>query len=114
MNIIKDKQIKEICKLIILRLSYKQPMSSSFGYRNIFLNSLGLIVNESFLVEELEHEKMVTHEGIFENSNFYKNISTTEKGKKYFLENINKISIPTDDLSLKIDKIKMYLGIDNV
>lgn len=43
-----------------------------------------------------------------------KNISASEKGKKYFLENINKISIPTDDLSLKIDKIKMYLGIDNV
>ena len=47
-------------------------MSSSFGYHNIFHNSLGLIVNESLLVEELEHEKMVIHEGIFENSNFYK------------------------------------------
>lgn len=101
-------QISMICSLIILRISYKIPMSSSFGYRNIFLNSLGIIINEEELIEELYDMELIKHEGLFENSKFYKNISTTEKGKKYFCDNINRINISNNQYT---DEIKLYLGL---
>ena len=51
-------------------------------------------------------------EGLIDKSPFYKFISCTEKGKKYYDNNIYKVIIPESYFSEKrLDLVKIFLGL---
>ena len=41
----KEEKIREMCKLIILHISSKKVINTSFAFRNIFSNLLGFIID---------------------------------------------------------------------
>lgn len=110
----KETIIENICSLMILKIASINVVGTSFMFRNIFLNMLGIIEDESFLIKKMEEEELLLHAGLFENSNFYKFISTTEKGIKYFNEKIKSLEIPKEEFSKERQiLLRKYLGLDN-
>ena len=131
----KEEKIREMCKLIILHISSKKFINTSFAFRNIFSNLLGFIVDEASIIHELLLEGKLVSDGVFDNSTFYKSvsctekgmlksdglidkspfyksISCTEKGKKYYNDNIHKIDIIESDFpDKKLEMLQFYLGL---
>ena len=109
----KEKVIDNICSLIILNILSKQQVNTRIFFRNIFLNGLGIITDESYLIRELEKQQFITHEGFFENSNFYKSLMITKKGQEHYNEEMKCIEIPKGEfLEKREEMLKKYLGID--
>ena len=55
---------------------------------------------------------MIKSKGLIDKSPFYKFISCTEKGKKYYDNNIYKVIIPESYFSEKrLDLVKIFLGL---
>ena len=96
-----EQNLSEICKFIILNLSSIRIIDSSYRFRNIFSTSLGILINESAIIQDLIKEGMIKSEGLIDKSPFYKFISCTEKGKKYYDNNIYKVIIPESYFSEK-------------
>ena len=108
----KEEKIREMCKLIILHISSKKVINTSFAFRNIFSNLLGFIVDEASIIHELLLEGKLVSDGVFDNSTFYKSVSCTEKGKKYYNDNIHKIDIIESDFpDKKLEMLQFYLGL---
>ncbi|MDO4229760.1 MAG: hypothetical protein Q4C98_08095 [Capnocytophaga sp.] len=108
----KEENLREICKFIILNLSSKRLIDSSYTFRNIFTNSLGILIDESVIIQDLIENNLLKSEGIIDNSPFYKFVSCTEKGKKYYAENICKVAIPENYFSEKrLETLQFYLGL---
>lgn len=106
----KEIMIDKICNLIILNILSKTNVSTSYMFRNIFSNSLGIINDEHFLIEKMIEQGLITHEGLYENSTFYKSLKITDSGQKYFNDNIDTIIIPNGEFSNeKLLRIKNYL-----
>lgn len=106
----KEIMIDKICNLIILNVLSKTDVNTSYMFRNIFLNTLGIINDEHFLIKEMTEQGLITHEGVYENSTFYKSLKITDNGKKYFDDNIDTIVIPNKEFSNeKLLRIKNYL-----
>lgn len=104
--------IEKICSLIILKIASKTTIESSFQFRNILLNGLGIIEDESYLIKKLSAEGLLTYEGSFDNSNFYKSVSTTKKGIEYLNRERENIIIPRGEFSKEREIIlKKILGI---
>ena len=107
-----EQNLSEICKSIILNLSSIRVIDSSYRFRNIFSTSLGILINESAIIQDLIKEGMIKSEGLIDKSPFYKFISCTEKGKKYYDNNIYKVIIPESYFSEKrLDLVKIFLGL---
>ena len=107
-----EQNLSEICKFIILNLSSIRVIDSSYRFRNIFSTSLGILINESAIIQDLIKEGMIKSEGLIDKSPFYKFISCTEKGKKYYDNNIYKVIIPESYFSEKrVDLVKIFLGL---
>jgi hypothetical protein len=108
----KEEKIRKMCKLIILHISSKKVINTSFAFRNIFSNLLGFIVDEASIIHELLLEGKLVSDGVFDNSTFYKSVSCTEKGKKYYNDNIHKIDIIESDFpDKKLEMLQFYLGL---
>ena len=108
----KEEKIREMCKLIILHISSKKVINTSFAFRNIFSNLLGFIVDEASIIHELLLEGELVSEWVFDNSTFYKSVSCTEKGKNYYNDNIHKIDIIESDFpDKKLEMLEFYLGL---
>ena len=48
-----EQNLSEICKSIILNLSSIRVIDSSYRFRNIFSTSLGILINESAIIQDL-------------------------------------------------------------
>ncbi|MDO4229763.1 MAG: hypothetical protein Q4C98_08110 [Capnocytophaga sp.] len=108
----KEENLREICKFIILNLSSKRLIDSSYTFRNIFTNSLGILIDESVIIQDLIENNLLKSEGIIDNSPFYKFVSCTEKGKKYYDDNLHTVNILEDDFPKeKLDLVKIFLGL---
>ena len=107
-----EQNLSEICKFIILNLSSIRVIDSSYRFRNIFSNLLGFIVDEASIIHKLLLEGKLVSDGVFDNSTFYKSVSCTEKGKKYYNDNIHKIDIIESDFpDKKLEMLEFYLGL---
>ncbi len=104
--------INNILKLLILKLSSEKEISTSYYFDKVFLK-LGIITQIGDLIDQLENNGLLTHKGLFVNEDsIYKSVSTTERGIKYFDEEIKKIKIPEVEFSQERQiLLKKYLGL---
>ena len=101
----KEEKIIDISILIILYLSSLENINTSYRFRKIFSIHLGILIDESVIIE-------LKSDGLIDKSPFYKSISCTEKGKKYYNDNIHKVKIIEDDFpGEKSDLVKIFLGL---
>lgn len=109
---IKEEKIIDISILIILYLSSLENINTSYRFRKIFSIHLGILIDESVIIENLIEKGMLKSDGLIDKSPFYKSISCTEKGKKYYNDNIHKVKIIEDDFpGEKSDLVKIFLGL---
>lgn len=113
MNENSDQYLDEICKLIILRIASLRKIHSSYEFERYFLY-IGSIASASRLIDDLEEDKLVLHEGIFDKDpSFYKNTITTEKGLEFLNEKLKNISFSTKEFTeRRIDFLKKIFALD--
>jgi len=108
----KEEKIIDISILIILYLSSLENINTSYRFRKIFSIHLGILIDESVIIENLIEKGMLKSDGLIDKSPFYKSISCTEKGKKYYNDNIHKIDIIESDFpDKKLEMLQFYLGL---
>lgn len=104
--------MKVLYKLIVLSfLKKEEKISFSFKIDHIFSTLLGIITDVPSLVKEMSEEELIIHQGLYENTNSYKNLTITEKGAKYLEENLDQIIIPKNEFNeVHLDRIKKILS----
>ncbi|TWP28390.1 hypothetical protein ETU08_09100 [Apibacter muscae] len=102
----------KISKLIILRMASLKTIESSYQFNKIFMH-IGSIASATRLLDELEQEKLISHEGIYDKDpSFYKKIKITEEGENYLQENLKNISFSNTEFNEhRIDLLNKIFGL---
>ena len=86
-----EQNLSEICKFIILNLSSIRVIDSSYRFRNIFSTSLGILINESAIIQDLIKEGMIKSEGLIDKSPFISLFHAQKKGKNTMITTYIKL-----------------------
>ncbi|MDO4729078.1 MAG: hypothetical protein Q4B43_08765 [Bacteroidota bacterium] len=89
--------LDQICILLILAIIKKGgELTLSSKIKHIFATMLGIINDESFLIRKINENGLVKHQGEYEKTGVYKNLSLTEKGEQYLIKHLENVIIPTE------------------
>lgn len=106
--------MEKILKLIILNQCLNKELSTSYYIDRICLK-LGLIVQVGNLIEELNDDGYLTHQGLFQNEDsIYKSIRITDKGKFFYNKELKNTEFLIKEFPIeKEELVKKYLGLSN-
>lgn len=89
--------LDSICILLILAIIKKGgELTLSSKIKHIFTTMLGIINDESFLIRKMNENGLVKHQGKYEKTGLYKNVSITEKGEQYLMTHLENTIVPTE------------------
>lgn len=109
-----DEGLDELDKLIILKMAAEQKIASSYQFGMVY-RRIGSIASPVRLLDELERDGLVRHEGVFEGGDpsFYRNVVTTAEGVEFLNRAVEHVSVSTEGLTEQGIAVLKWLGIDS-